>query len=125
MTDRDLLLGKNKRVDDSHRERVTKEWLEDIMKCQKIDGMKISGVFFDYIDSWGTPSASHFTNGLVHVNLNQRTSVRTVKKSAYYISDVIKNGLNPSEISVRSENIEPSFAEVEDSGNTVMGRSSY
>ena len=123
-TERDLLLGKNKRVDDSHRERVIKEWLEDIMKCQTIDGINVGAVFFDFIDSWGTPSASHFTNGLVHVDLNQLTSKRTVKNSARYISSVIQNGLNPSVLSIeksaRSENIEPSLVEIEDSSNTVV-----
>merc|ERR1711935_1191679 len=96
-TDRDLLLGKNKRVEDSHRQKVTKEWLGDIMKCQIFDGLtNIRGIYFDYIDSWGTPSASHFTNGLVGVGLNQnskRSSTREVKPSAEYVADVIEHGL--------------------------------
>merc|ERR1711935_362411 len=96
-TDRDLLLGKNKRVEDSHRQKVTKEWLGDIMKCQKLDGLtNIRGIYFDYIDSRGTPSASHFTHGLVEVELNQnlkRSSTREVKPSAEYVADVIEHGL--------------------------------
>ena len=51
-----LIVGKNKVVNDQHRIKATDSFLQDILKSIELDNKNINGVYFDFLDSWGTPS---------------------------------------------------------------------
>jgi len=51
-----LIVGKNKVVNDEHRIKATDSFLQDILKSIELDDKNINGVYFDFLDSWGTPS---------------------------------------------------------------------
>ena len=51
-----LIVGKNKVVNDEHRVKATDSFLQDILKSIELDDKNINGVYFDFLDSWGTPS---------------------------------------------------------------------
>ena len=51
-----LIVGKNKVVNDQHRIKATDSFLQDILKSIELDNKNIDGVYFDFLDSWGTPS---------------------------------------------------------------------
>ena len=45
------------------------QYLQQTLQSILLDGIDIAGLFIDYIDSWATPYATHYTNGLVETNL--------------------------------------------------------
>ena len=51
-----LIVGKDKVVNDEHRIKATDSFLQDILKSIELDDKNINGVYFDFLDSWGTPS---------------------------------------------------------------------
>ena len=44
-------------------------FLQQTLQSIILDGNHVAGIFVDYIDSWATPFATHYTNGLVETNL--------------------------------------------------------
>ena len=45
------------------------QYLQQTLQSIIVDDIDIAGLFVDYIDSWATPYATHYTNGLVETNL--------------------------------------------------------
>lgn len=46
------------------------QFLQQTLQSILLDGnINVAGLFVDYIDSWATPYATHYTNGLVETNL--------------------------------------------------------
>lgn len=49
------------------------QFLQQTLQSILLDGnINVAGLFVDYIDSWATPYATHYTNGLVETNLLRR-----------------------------------------------------
>lgn len=94
-----LLFGKDRPVTDKHRKIVMEQFLQQTLQSILLDGnINVSGLFVDYIDSWATPFATHYTNGLVETNLLSReeTPKRVLKESGSYFSKIVKqNGFVP------------------------------
>ena len=61
------------KVTDKHRKIVMEQFLQQTLQSILLDGnINVAGIFVDYIDSWATPYATHYTNGLVETNLLRR-----------------------------------------------------
>ena len=78
----------------------------DILKSINEDRVDIRGVYFDFLDSWGTPSATKYLNGLVEVaNIGSSSTdrTRTIRNSARRITQIINNGFETVDESLVDE----------------------
>ena len=100
---------------------MMEQFLQQTLQSILLDGnINVAGLFVDYIDSWATPFATHYTNGLVETNLlrwgfkvildakeiteiryfisvnwetlssQEKTSIRMLKESGSYFSKIVK-----------------------------------
>jgi len=88
----DLLLGKNKHVTDKHQMKFFSKTINQVMRAINVDNVPINGLYFSLMDNYGFGSATHYADGLVKVDMSDISRTRSIKRSAYWLADLIEVG---------------------------------
>ena len=85
-----LLVGKNKYVGDKHQMKMFSTTINQVLRAIQSDSVPIKGLYFSLMDKHAFGGGTHYTDGLVRVDMSDPSRARSIKNSGYWLADLIE-----------------------------------